>query len=249
MLRTSVWNLPTSLSVWLPSPAVGTEDRRTLVVCIVVARDSLVEVGIVAIVVLIGLLVVLRNVDCMALLVVMVATEESTVAVVVTATAIDVVAIEVVVVNKAVSIEVVATILSLVTVVTEAASLAVAATVAEIVSTSVALVVTLGLSDTAVLGIITELLEEYILVDAVVLELIITEIESAIVESKTTEVIAVVLGFSVDIWCVKLAELILAIIIEFILLDVVEEASIVSETLVLYSGPVPHLLAAVTVIV
>ena len=150
MYVTYEWNLPTSLSVWLPSPAVGT-GYRTLVVCIVAARDSLVKVGVV--VVLIGLLVVLRNVDCMALLVVVVATEESTVAVVVTATAIDVVAIEVVVVNKAVSIEVVATILSLVTVVTEAASLAVAATVAEIVSTSFALV-----SNIAVLGIIKELL-------------------------------------------------------------------------------------------
>ena len=58
-------------------------------------------------------------------------------------------------------------------------------------STSVALVVTLGISDTAVLGIIKELLEEYIPVDAVVPELIITEIKPAILESNTTVVIAV----------------------------------------------------------
>ena len=91
-------------------------------------------------------------------------------------------------------------------------------------STSVVLVVTLGISDIAVLGIIITLLEEYILVDAVVvLELIITEIESSIVESNTTVVVAVVLGFSVDI---KLVELILAIIVGLIS-DVVEEATVV----------------------
>ena len=62
-----------------------------------------------------------------------------------------------------------------------------------------------------VLGIIKELLEESILADAaVVLELIIAETEPAIVESNTKEVVAVVLGFSVDI---KLAELLLAIIV------------------------------------
>ena len=62
--------------------------------------------------------------------------------------------------------------------------------------------------------------------------------------TNTTVVIAVLLGFSADI---KLAELILAIIVGLIS-DVVEEVSVVSETLVTYSGPVPHLLTAVTVI-
>ena len=71
-------NLPTSLSGWLSSTVLGERDR-TLVVCIVAARVSLVEVGTVA--VPIELPVVLRDVDCMLLLVVVVATGESTVAV------------------------------------------------------------------------------------------------------------------------------------------------------------------------
>ena len=248
-------NLPSSSSVGLLSDVVDVGDMRTLVVGmvtiggLVAARVSLVEVDVVVVAIEL-LVVVLGLVDCTALLV-MIGTETST-AVVVVAVAI---AVDIVVVIS-ILVEAESTAVVITVAEAEASAVAVPVSMTEVASTSVALVFMAGISAVVVLGIIKVLLEEFILVDITIVlrniialvevpEVIITEIESAIVESNTKEVIAVVLGFSVDI---KLVELILAIIVGLIS-DVVEEASVVSETLVLYSGPVPHLLLTVTVIV
>ena len=250
-----LWVLPASSSVGLPSVIVDVGDERILVV-------DMVATGGVVIAVLTELLVVeLGLVDCMALLVVMIGTEESTAVVVVVAAA---TTVDVVVV-VAVAELVVAAAVGTSTVADTVAEIVSVVSMTEVVSTSVTVVATVGISVVIALGIIIkELLEESILAEAevlgitmalveepilvgtaVVLELIITGIESATVESNTKEVVAVALGFSVDI---KLVELILAIIVGPIS-EVVEEASVGNDTFVLYTGPVPHLLLAVTVIV